>query len=366
MRIDRLDLLSYGHLREQSLDLSQPASGLTVVVGPNEAGKSTTMRAIASLMFGIERGTPDHYGTGRESLRIGASVRDGVGPAIEIVRQGLARAPLISADGEQLDEAILAAMIGGVERALFRALFCIDHDELHEHSADLLDPDAEIGRLVFGASLGATALTGVLKDLQMKADGLFKQRGSNQLVARSLSQARDLTKQARQIRVRSKEWEEAERRLQELDVEASRLRDESAALRGQESRLQHLISALPLVARRSGLMDEIRELERAGVVQSADWAESVQGAQRRLEETAAEQQRSLAARDGLQGRLDALPVVSPLLVAAERIDLLLEGIAGSGRIVSISPGWRDRWRHPAKRSQGCSSAWEWARRWREP
>lgn len=326
MRLDRLDLLSYGHLREQTLDLSQPASGLTVVVGPNEAGKSTTMRAITALMFGIERGTTDDHRMGRESLRIGASVRDGGERAIEIVRQGLARAPLIDADGEQLDEAMLAAMIGGVERALFRALFCVDHDELHEHSADLLDPDAEIGRLVFGASLGATAFTGVLKDLQTKADGLFRQRGSTQLVARSLSQARDLTKQARQIRVRSKEWEESDRRLEELGVEATRLREESVGLRGQESRLQRLISALPFVARRSGLRDEIQELERAGVVQSADWAESVQVAQRRLEDAAAEQQRSLAARDGVQGRLDALPVVSPLLVAAERIDLLLEGI----------------------------------------
>ena len=326
MRIDRLDLLSYGHLREQTLDLSRPTCGLTVVVGPNEAGKSTTMRAITALMFGIERGSPDHYGMGRESLRIGASVRDGGGPAIEIVRRGLARAPLISADGEQLDEAMLVAMIGGVERALFKALFCIDHDELHDHSADLLDPDAEIGRLVFGASLGATALTRILKALQTKADGLFRPNGSNQLVAKSLSRARDLTKQARQIRVRSKEWEESDRRLEELGVEATRLRDESVGLRGQESRLQRLISALPLVARRSGLRDEIRELERAGVVQSVDWAESVQVAQRRLEDAAAEQQRSLAARDGVQGRLDALPVVSPLLVAAERIDLLLEGI----------------------------------------
>jgi len=326
MRIDRLDLLSYGHLREQSLDLSRPISGLTVVVGPNEAGKSTTMRAITALMFGIERGSPDHYGMGRESLRIGASVRDGGGPAIEIVRQGLARAPLIGADGEQLDEALLVAMIGGVERALFKALFCIDHDELHDHSADLLDPDAEIGRLVFGASLGATALSGVLKDLQTKADALFRPRGSSQLVAKALSQARDLTKQAHQIRVRSKEWEEADRRLQDLGVEATRLRDESVGLRGQESRLQRLISALPLVARRSGLMDEIRGLEGAGVVQSADWAESVQIAQRSLEEAAAEQRRSVASRDGLKDRLDALPVVSPLLVAAERIDVLLEGI----------------------------------------
>ena len=31
MRIDRLDLLSYGHLRQHTLDLSLPSAGLTLV-----------------------------------------------------------------------------------------------------------------------------------------------------------------------------------------------------------------------------------------------------------------------------------------------------------------------------------------------
>ena len=53
MRIERLDLLSYGHLRDLSLDLALPRRGLTIIFGPNEAGKSTTMRALNATLFGV-------------------------------------------------------------------------------------------------------------------------------------------------------------------------------------------------------------------------------------------------------------------------------------------------------------------------
>lgn len=326
MRIDRLDLLSYGHLREQSLDLSQPAAGLTLVIGPNEAGKSTTLRAIKSLLFGIERGTADDYGMGRESLRVGAAVRDEDGTVIEVIRQALARAPLVTPEGEAVDQAILAELFGGVERALFAALFCIDHDELHERSAQLLDPDAEIGRLVFGASLGAAPLMSVQKALEAKADALFRPRGSSQLVAKTLGKARDLTKQAREIRVRSRDWEAAERELERLANAAATMGAESAKLRGHESHLQRVISALPLLARRAGLREDMDEIEREGPVQTLDWATAVEQAQGRRDEAEADHRRAVTSRDGIQVRLEGMPASSPVFVAAGRIDSLLEGI----------------------------------------
>ena len=72
MRIERLDLLAYGHHRDTCLDLSRPDAGLTVVCGPNEAGKSTAMRALLSALFGIQSPTQDAYVYGRSGLRVGA------------------------------------------------------------------------------------------------------------------------------------------------------------------------------------------------------------------------------------------------------------------------------------------------------
>jgi uncharacterized protein YhaN len=326
MRIERLDLLSYGHLRNKTLDLSSPAAGLTIVVGPNEAGKSTTMRALTALLFGIDRRTVDDHRMGRESLRIGALISDGYGGAVEVVRRGLTRTPLVDGRGEPVDEAVLAALLGGLERGLFTALFCIDHDELHERSAQLLDPDAEIGRLVFGASLGANTLTGVLKELDARADALYRPRGSTQQVATTLSRARDLAKQAHAIRVRSREWEEAERDLERLGAEADSLRAESGRLHAQAGDLQRLISALPYLAKRSQLRDQRVELGRGGAVQTSEWAAAVARAQGLLHEAEAQTRRAVALRDDLQSRLQGAPIPESLLLAAARIDALLEGL----------------------------------------
>lgn len=326
MRIDRLDLLSYGHLREQTLDLSRPSAGLTLVVGPNEAGKSTTLRAIRALLFGIERGTSDDYRMGRESLRVGAALRDGDGAVLEVIRQGLSRASLVTPAGDRVDEEVLAAFVGGVERALFATLFCIDHDELHDRSADLLDPEAEIGRLVFGASLGAAPLTRVLKDLEAHVGELYKPRGQVQLVAKTLKQAREFAREMRQIRVRSRDWEAADGELKRLDAEAVGLRSEAGRLRGEESRVQRLISTLPAMARRATALDAIEDLELEGPVQTPDWAEAVEQARVSLGTAEQECGRAVTARDALQERVGSMPATSPLLGEADSIDTLVQGI----------------------------------------
>lgn len=330
MRIDRLDLLSYGHLRGQSLDLSQPDSGLTLVLGPNEAGKSTTLRAITALLFGIDRRNTDDHRMGRESLRIGAAVRDGASDGreeiLEVVRQGLTRAPLVTPEGEALDEALLAAMFGGVERSLFTALFCIDHDELHERSVELLDPEADIGRLIFSASLGASTLSGVLRGLEAQADGLFRPRGSNQSVARALSQARDLKRRERELRIRSRDYERAERDLARLEKEADGLQASAARLRARERHIERLLLALPKLAKRGAVREQLDELAREGLVQSATWAVAVGEARDCLADAEAESRRAVAAQARVQNRIAALPAASQLIVGAQRFDDLLKGV----------------------------------------
>ena len=51
MRIDRLELVRYGRFTNCALDFA--GSGLHLVVGPNEAGKSTLRSSIGELLYGI-------------------------------------------------------------------------------------------------------------------------------------------------------------------------------------------------------------------------------------------------------------------------------------------------------------------------
>ena len=53
MRFESLTLERYGRFENRTLDLSGDQIRLHVVFGPNEAGKSTVLSAIADLLFGV-------------------------------------------------------------------------------------------------------------------------------------------------------------------------------------------------------------------------------------------------------------------------------------------------------------------------
>lgn len=326
MRVQRLDLISYGQLRDESLDFSSPDAGLTVVVGPNEAGKSTAMRALVSLLFGIERRTTDDHGYGREGLKVGANLQDDEGRTLEIVRQGLARLPLVDPDGSPVDEALLLAFLGGVGRNLYTTLFCVDHDELHENSEALLKVDGEIGQLVFGASLGATVLSRVLADLDGRADSLFRPQGKQQKLVRSLTRRRDLLRDAKACRVRSRDWEKAEGDRVRLERELERLRSRLTEVRSEHSRLGVVKAALPLVAQRAELLSGLAEAEGERPPRSTEWAEGVRTFLSELERVKERCDSDVAERNILNGAIAELDIPEDLLSVADDLDLLFERI----------------------------------------
>ena len=87
MRIDRLDLLAYGPFTDQSLDLSGGDFGLHLIYGDNEAGKSTSLRALIAWLYGIPARTSDSFLHSNSQLRIGGQLRLTDGSAIEFVRR---------------------------------------------------------------------------------------------------------------------------------------------------------------------------------------------------------------------------------------------------------------------------------------
>ena len=59
MIISRLDLKAFGRFTNHSIDLSAGPRRLHLIYGPNESGKTTSLRAITSLLFGMEHRTDD-------------------------------------------------------------------------------------------------------------------------------------------------------------------------------------------------------------------------------------------------------------------------------------------------------------------
>jgi DNA repair exonuclease SbcCD ATPase subunit len=71
MRIDELHLKAFGPFADRRLDFSRGAHGLHVIFGPNEAGKSSALRALIALLYGVDERTTDAFLCGNEQLRVG-------------------------------------------------------------------------------------------------------------------------------------------------------------------------------------------------------------------------------------------------------------------------------------------------------
>lgn len=328
MRIDRLDINSYGHLRERTLKFAKAPAGLTIIVGPNEAGKSTIMRALQAFLFGIDRRTTDDYGAGVRTLSVGGRLRSSDGEKLTAVRTGMASNPLTGPDGEPLPPESVAEFFAFADRSLFSTLFFIDHRELTERSEQLLSSNGEIGRLVFGAGLGSVDLNAVLSALEKRTAALFKPTAGAKtpLANNALIRYRAATKDAKAQRVRSRDWANLDGDLRDALNEISSLRTTRAGLVAQQARLQRVSRALAPTAARSLALEALQQAEDAGVFASDSWAEEVDAGL----ELVAVAERTIAELSGertkLAAQLKGISVDESALEHESVIESLVEGV----------------------------------------
>ena len=87
MKILQLHLKAFGPFTDTSLDLSGGEQGLHIVYGPNEAGKSSSLRAITDLLYGFLPRTPDNFLHPYPKLRIGGELQNSDGKILEMIRR---------------------------------------------------------------------------------------------------------------------------------------------------------------------------------------------------------------------------------------------------------------------------------------
>ena len=74
MRFDQLNLPAFGPFSDFSLKLPSSKYDVHLIYGANEAGKSSLLRAIRHLFFGIPTRTTDNFLHPNAKLLIGATV----------------------------------------------------------------------------------------------------------------------------------------------------------------------------------------------------------------------------------------------------------------------------------------------------
>jgi uncharacterized protein YhaN len=260
MRIRRLYLKAFGPFSNCELDFSSDCPGLHIVYGPNEAGKSSCLRALKAFFFGIPTRTGDSFLHPYDQLLVGGCLRREDGRELTFYRRKKKKADLFDQNDDPLDPALLSPFLQGLEPELFESLYGIDHEALVRGGQEILNQKGDVGQAIFAAGAGLTSLKGVLDELEKEADDLFRPRGSTMAINEALSRYRELQGQLKQALLSSREWEDHRRALQEAERDLK----EASSLRGEKDRekrcLERLRRALPQLGQRRILLEALAEL----------------------------------------------------------------------------------------------------------
>lgn len=277
MKFARLYLKAFGPFRDRVIELPTGAvNDFHVIFGPNEAGKSTILRAVTGFLFGIPERTGDAFLHDYNALRVGATLVLPDGSRSSAMRRKARKVTLFAVDEttgaeiteRPLPEGAASELVGGLDLGLYQNLFGLDLNGLVAGSEELLRGEGEVGRSLFQAAAGLASLRTVIADLDEEAGAIFKARGSTGRLNRALSEFDEQRRVLKDATVRTYVWETAEREHRQAELKHQQLRDVLKDKRTEQQRLQRIRANLPLLAERAARQEEAESLAQIPLLRS--------------------------------------------------------------------------------------------------
>ena len=302
MRITGIRVDGYGVF--SGLEIDELPAGLTVVVGSNEAGKSTLLDFVRGVLFGFpDRRSRASYHEPLRGGRHGGAVRlaDREGRHYVVERHldshGL---EVYGPDGDPLDARRLTALLGGADEALYRSVFAFGLGELATFES--LDRD-EIRDLVFSAGvLGAgRSATRAGQVLEQRRAAIVRPRRQDAIANALQHRLEDLDGRLRQARHAAQNYSVrlAEREL--LAEEVASARDAAEAFDRRARVLDQITLCWPIHVDRRAAVERLAALPPLGEEERALLGEEAE--LRRLHAASSGHEERRTRHDDLSGQL---------------------------------------------------------------
>jgi uncharacterized protein YhaN len=319
MRLKRLDLKAFGPFTDQTLEFNSEEPGFHIIFGPNEAGKSSSLRALKALLYGFPQQTPDNFLHNYDQLLVGGCLENSAGEEIIFQRRKKRIGDVIDEAGNPLDFGVLAPFLHGVEPEIFESLYGIDHDTLVRGGEEILAQKGEVGQALFAAGAGISSLREVIDQLEKEAADLFKSAGQLPEINKAVKRFKELQKEVKAVSLSSKDWKDHQKALENAVAERAGLEKKRDHKNNELHRLDRLEQAVPELASLKSWQDQLLALEKV-IPLPPDFAERHQQVSQKMREAMQQLQRDTDRQVKLEEKRKTISFNKDLLNQAERVD----------------------------------------------
>lgn len=254
MKIRTLFLKAFGPFTETTLDFSGPAN-LHVIYGANEAGKSSALRAITDLRYGIPMRSSDDFLHSFQGMRVAGCFEDVAGRAVALSRRKGNKDTLTGAEpatgapvaGGMVSPEVLLALTGGVAREQFETMYGLNSRHLRQGGQQLIQGEGELGAALFEASTGSAGIRRLLDTLQLDAKKFFSPRGQAPVLNEALRQLDEAKQRYRQVVTKPDQWKTLQREHEAAELHLATVRAALATQRRRLAELAELRAVEPLL-----------------------------------------------------------------------------------------------------------------------
>ncbi len=330
MEIRRLQIEGFGVFRH--LSIGPLPGGLVIFSGRNEAGKSTLLSFVNTMLFGFpdaRRGErqflPIHGGS--YGGRIVLSTKRYGQITIERIRSsGRTSFRLYGPDGSSLDEMVLKGIFGGVTRQLFQNVYSFSLKELQ--SLDSLRRE-DIRDAVYGAGYGTSflAVPQTMKELRKERDMLFRPAGRKQAINKLLFELKDVNARLKKARKEIDDYERLTRSLKNSRDRLNRLRQKRQLQARTLDNLQAAVKAWPDWLKLASIQARLSSIDKDERIKglSLHMASQVEEAEERLQIAKAELRDIREGLTEVRAKLETKRPDYALLEKKEAISTILLG-----------------------------------------
>jgi len=264
MRFLELELKPFGRFEHETIHFPceiDSLGGFHMIIGPNEAGKSTTLAAFQRFLFGFPAN--DIYRFGRKNLWVGAKLQLASGEIFKIWRKNSQARSLFGEDQKlERPAGMVDRFLDPIDSKTFMKLFGLNQETLRAGGLNLVSGKGEFADILFGESLGDLQQFDKIRgSLKKEADELFKPDGrSGTPLNKIRTKVQDLDKKLKENITTTNAWRDLESGRDGVQDRLRQVENTLIELRSSLTRIKNRIASRQLVMQLRNLRAELEPL----------------------------------------------------------------------------------------------------------